>query len=90
MNRRYLFGPVPRTFAEQKLHGPRQAGLCRTFHAEEGEGDVLVRPEDSWEEVLARLPPDWQPELLALWLPYTTVPHCLWSAPVPRLGLAPD
>lgn len=90
MNRRYLFGPVPRVFAEQKLHGPRQAGWCRTFHADDGEGDILVRPEDSWEEVLARLPPDWQPELLVLWLPYTTVPACLWSAPLPRFGLAPD
>jgi GT2 family glycosyltransferase/Tfp pilus assembly protein PilF len=90
MSRRYLFGPVPRVFAEQKLHEPRQAGLCRTFHAEEGEGDVLVRPEDTWEDVLARLPPEWRPELLVLWLPYTTIPHCLWSAPLPRLGLASD
>jgi glycosyltransferase involved in cell wall biosynthesis len=90
MSIRYLFGPVPRAFAEQKLHGPRQAGLCRTFHPEEGEGDVLLRPEDSWEDVLARLPPDWQPDLLALWLPYTTIPASLWSAPLPRLGLAPD
>jgi len=90
MSLHYLFGPVPRSFAEQKLHGPRQAGQCLTFHAEEGEGDVLLRPEDSWEDLLTRLPADWTPDLLVLWLPYTTVPHCLWSAPLPRLGLAPD
>jgi hypothetical protein len=24
------------------------------------------------------------------WLPYATIPACLWSAPVPRLGLMPD
>ena len=35
MSLRYLFGPVPKSFAEQKLHGPRQAGQCLTFHAEE-------------------------------------------------------
>lgn len=90
MSLRYLFGPVPRSFAEQKLHGPRQSGQCLTFHAEPGEGDVLLRPEDSWEDLLTRLPTDWSPNLLVLWLPYTTVPHCLWSAPLPRLGLASD
>jgi glycosyltransferase involved in cell wall biosynthesis len=90
MSLRYLFGPVPRAFAEQKLHGPRQAGLCLTFHPDEGEGDVLLRPEGSWEDVLARLPAGWKPDLLVLWLPYTTIPNALWSAPLPRLGLAPD
>lgn len=90
MSLRYLFGPVPRSFAEQKLHGPRQAGHCLTFHPESGQGDVLLRPEDSWEDVQTRLPTDWTPDFLVLWLPYTTIPHCLWSAPLPRLGLAPD
>jgi glycosyltransferase involved in cell wall biosynthesis len=90
MKLRYLFGPVPRTFAEQKLHGPRQSGCCLTFHAQPGEGDLVVRPEDSWEEVLERLPAEWKPDLLVLWLPYTTVPACLWSAPLPRLALATD
>ncbi len=90
MSRRYLFGPVPRTFAEQKLRGPREAGDCLTFHPDEGEGDVLLRPGDSWEDLLARLPAGWAPDLAVLWLAYTTVPDCLWSAPLPRLGLAPD
>lgn len=90
MSLRYLLGPVPRNFAEQKLHGPRQAGRCLTFHSEPGEGDVQIRPDDSWEDVLTRLPADWTPDLLVLWLPYTTVPHCLWSAALPRLGLASD
>jgi GT2 family glycosyltransferase/predicted Zn-dependent protease len=90
MSRRYLFGPVPRAFAEQKLLGPRQAGDCVTFHPDEGEGDVWLRPGDSWEDLLARLPPGWAPDLIVLWLPYATVPGCLWAAPLPRLGLAPD
>jgi GT2 family glycosyltransferase/predicted Zn-dependent protease len=90
MSPRYLFGPVPKTFADQKLHGPRQSGDCLTFHPDKGEGDVLLRPEDSWDDLLARLPHGWQPDLVALWLAYTTVPDCLWSAPTPRLGLAPD
>jgi GT2 family glycosyltransferase/tetratricopeptide (TPR) repeat protein len=87
---RYLFGPVPRSFAEQKLHGPRQAGLCLTFHAEEGEGDVLLRPDDSWQDLASRLPSGWAPDLLVLSLAYTTIPACLWSAPLPRFALAPD
>jgi hypothetical protein len=90
MTLRYLFGPVPRAFAEQKLHGPRKAGHCLTFHPEPGEGDVLLRPEDSWEDLRGRLPADWSPDLLVLWLAYTTVPNALWSAPLPRLGLAAD
>lgn len=61
-----------------------------TFHAEPGQGDVLLRPEDTWQDLLERLPPEWMPDVLVLWLPYTTVPGCLWSAPVPRLGLASD
>jgi hypothetical protein len=87
---RYLFGPVPRSFAEQKLRGPRQAGDCLTFHPDEGEGDVLLRPHEPWEDLVARLPPGWAPDLIVLWLAYTAVPACLWSAPLPRLGLAPD
>ena len=32
----------------------------------------------------------WQPDFIALYLPYTVVPECLWSAQVPRIGLAAD
>lgn len=90
MRLRYLFGPVSRSFAEQKLHGPRAVGQCLTFHADEGQGDVLLRPDDSWDDLLERLPTGWRPDFLALWLPYTTIPNCLASAPLPRLALAPD
>jgi hypothetical protein len=70
---RYLFGPISRTFAEQNLHGPRQAGTCLAFNAE-GDTDLAVRPGDAWDEVRGRFPAGWEPDSLALWLPYTTVP----------------
>jgi GT2 family glycosyltransferase/tetratricopeptide (TPR) repeat protein len=86
---RYLFGPVGKAFAEQNLHGPRQAGHCLAFNAE-GDVDVQLRPWDSWETFTGRLPGGWAPDFLVLYLPYATVPACLWSAPLPRVGLAPD
>ena len=86
---RYLFGPVPATFADENLRPQRQAGVCLAFNAD-GDADLTVKAADTWDEVRQRLPAGWQPGLLALWLPYTTVPACLWSAPLPRLGLAPD
>ena len=90
MSLRYLYGPITRSVADQKLHRYRQSGDCLTFHADEGEGDILIRPEDSWDDVRARLPEGWAPDLLVLSLAYTTIPECLWSVPLPRLGLAPD
>ena len=38
----------------------------------------------------AQFPAGWRPDLVALWLNYTGVPGCLWSAPVPIVGLATD
>jgi hypothetical protein len=87
--RRYLFGPVTPAFADQSLHEPRRAGACLAFGAEEGL-DLRVGPQDTWEQVCARLPAGWQPGVVALWLPYTHVPAALWSAPVPLVGLATD
>jgi hypothetical protein len=40
--------------------------------------------------VLAKLPPGWEPDFVALWLGYCAPPAGLWSAPVPVVGLAPD
>lgn len=89
MSRSYLFGPVTPEFADQNLHTLRREGVCRTFGNSQGV-DVMVRPEDSWDSVAAQLPAGWQPDFLALWLPYTTVPPALWSVPVPIVGLAAD
>jgi hypothetical protein len=89
MRRRYLFGPVTATFADQNLRWHREAGDCLAFAATEGV-DLRVAPTDSWEAVCERLPPGWRPDFIALYLPYTTVPHALWSAPVPLVALAPD
>jgi hypothetical protein len=89
MCRRYLFGPVTPSFAHAHLRGPRADGSCLTFHHEEG-ADLTVGPADTWEDVCARLPAGWRPDFVALYLPYTTVPGCLWAAPVPLVGLAAD
>ena len=37
-----------------------------------------------------RLPADWQPDFVVLYLPYSSVPAGLWLAPVPLVGLALD
>jgi GT2 family glycosyltransferase/tetratricopeptide (TPR) repeat protein len=86
---RYLFGPVTGAFADQNLRGPRQAGACLAFGHSEGT-DLTIVPGDAWESVTARCPAGWQPDFIALWLPYTVVPSWMWSAPVPIIGLAAD
>jgi glycosyltransferase involved in cell wall biosynthesis len=47
-----------------------------------------IGDEDSWESVVERV--GWEPEFVVLWLQYTRIPKCLWSAPVPIVGLAGD
>ena len=89
MPRRYLFGPVTRAFADENLSGPRASGQCLAFDAE-GMVECAIRPDDSWETFSERLPADWRPDFIALYLPYTSIPACLWSAPVPLVGLAAD
>jgi GT2 family glycosyltransferase/predicted Zn-dependent protease len=89
MKRKYLVGPVTAAVAWSHWHGPREAGECRAFNAT-GDTDLTVRPGDSWEDVLGRLPVDWRPDFIVVSLSYTTVPPCLWTAPVPLVGLAGD
>ena len=89
MTRRYLFGPVSTTLAEQSLRELRQAGDCLAFDAT-GTLDLAIGPADSWESVCGRLPPGWQPDFVVLYLSYMNIPACLWSAPVPVIGLAAD
>jgi glycosyltransferase involved in cell wall biosynthesis len=82
MPRRHLFGPVSDAFAEQHLRRQRQAGLCLPI----GAGGLA----GTWDATLARLAPDWRPDLVVLDLHYTVVPPALWAAPVPVVGLAAD
>jgi hypothetical protein len=89
MPRRYLFGPVSAAFAHQKLHRHRQSGLCLAFNAD-GDGDVTIRRGDSWDDVLARLPAGRGVDFLVVHAAYTSVPECLWTAPVPLVAVAPD
>ena len=88
MSLRCLFGPVSAAFADQNLHQLRASGGCLAFGP--AGVDVTVGASDSWEAIAARLPAGWRPDFLALWLPYTVLPECLWSAPVPLVGLAGD
>jgi hypothetical protein len=70
---RYVFGPVSPAFAAQKLTRVRQAGECLAFNAS-GDVDVRIGLEDTWEAVLLRLPAGWQPDFVALHLPYSVIP----------------
>ena len=88
MPRRYLFGPVTPTFAEQNLYQARQSGECLAFGYEGP--DLVIDSEESWESIQGRLPAGWQPDFLVLDLHYTLLPHRLWSAPLPLVGLAGD
>src|SRR5262249_27450775 len=85
----FCLGPSPAAFAAQNLRGARQRGDCLAF-AVDGGADLIIGPQDPWLSVQERLPAGWQPDFIALYLPYTSVPPCLWSAPVPLVGLAAD
>jgi GT2 family glycosyltransferase/tetratricopeptide (TPR) repeat protein len=87
--RRYLFGPVTPAFADQNLRSQRQSGQCLAFDAA-GATDAAIRAEQTWQQVLAGLPDGWKPDFVVLYLPYTSIPACLWAAPVPLVGLAAD
>ncbi|HEV8058264.1 MAG TPA: glycosyltransferase [Gemmataceae bacterium] len=89
MRLRYLFGPVTAKFANQYLEEQRRQGDCLAFHTSESV-DVKLNYDDTWEEIIAKLPPDWRPDLLLLYLPYTAVPPGLLLAPIPIIALAPD
>jgi len=86
---RYLFGPVSTAFAEQNLAAARSKGTCLAFNAD-GTTDLTISCADTWESVAERLPTGWQPDFLAVYIPYTRIPTGLWSAPVPIIGLAAD
>lgn len=89
MSRRYLFGPVTADFAEQNLQPQRRNGACLVF-GPAGAADLAIGVGDSWDAVAARFPAGWRPDFVALALPSANVPACLWSAPVPLVGLAHD
>lgn len=86
---RYLFGPVSRQFAEDNLQPQRQAGYCLAFD-DSGDNDLTISPTDSWAGLAARWPSGWQPDFIALYLPYRTIPPALWSAPFSLIGLTAD
>ena len=85
---RFLFGPTTGEFADTYLGGLRRDGSCLAFGPTGV--DLTVGPETCWDDLAAQLPAGWRPDLVTLWLNYTAVPDCLWSAPVPIVGLATD
>src|SRR5260370_32293631 len=86
---KYLFGTVAGEFADQNLFDSRRSGQCLTCGPDAGT-DLRIGPGDSWTDICAKLPADWQPDFIALWLPYTEIPAEIWAAPVPLIGLAAD
>ncbi|QEH32406.1 hypothetical protein OJF2_08760 [Aquisphaera giovannonii] len=89
MPRRYLFGPVTPRYADENLHEARGSGRCLAFDPG-GETDLAVGPDDRWADICGRLPGGWRPDYVVLFLPYTTIPRGVASAPVPIVGLAAD
>jgi glycosyltransferase involved in cell wall biosynthesis len=83
---RYLFGPVPGRYGTRNLARQRRAGACKTFGPDGA--DVGMLPGDTWESVCGRLSADWRPDFLVLALAAAPVPAWVWSAPLPRVGLA--
>ncbi len=73
---RYLFGLVSAHFAQEYLHGERQAGRCLCFNAA-GTADLTIGPGDDWEQVTQRLPAGGQPDFIVLALGHGNVPPCL-------------
>jgi glycosyltransferase involved in cell wall biosynthesis/predicted O-methyltransferase YrrM/Flp pilus assembly protein TadD len=89
MTLRYLFGPVSGNFPAGNLRLERDATRCLTFGPAAGV-DLAASTGDTWQDLCARFPQGWLPDFVVLDLHYTTVPSCLWSAPVPIVGLAAD
>jgi GT2 family glycosyltransferase len=86
---RYLFGPVAPVFIRENLARPFQTGECLPF----GDGADIgfhIGSSESWQDIASRLPAGWQPDVIVLYLPYTTIRPGLWDAPVPIIGLAAD
>ena len=83
-----MFGPTTGDFADIYLGEVRHAGRCLAFGP--GGVDLTVAPQARWDDIAAQFPAGWRPDLIALWLNYTGVPDCLWSAPIPIVGLATD
>lgn len=88
MPRRYLFGPVTAAFADQNLHGARHSESCLAFNRDGT--DLTICQADTWQSITARLPAGWRPDFIVLPLAHTHISRCLWSAPIPIIGLATD
>jgi hypothetical protein len=89
MTHRYLFGPVRPEFVRENVATPIQTGECLPFR-DDAEIGLRIGTSDSWQEIASRFPLGWQPDLIVLYLPYTSIPPGLWDAPIPIIGLAAD
>jgi len=64
MCRRYLFGPVTATFADQNLFQQRQGGNCLAFGP--AGPDIRINYADGWEAISACFPAGWKPDIVSL------------------------
>jgi hypothetical protein len=85
----YLVGPVAASSDGRFLGGARGDGRCRTF-GYHGGVELRVTANDTWDQVLERLPADWRPEFVVLRLAGTSIPGWIWAAPIPLVGMAAD
>ncbi len=83
---RCLFGPASLSFAQERF---ARAGQHRLFDIE-GKQEFSLSLNGTWDDLARQFPADWQPDCLALWLAYNSIPPALWNAPIPIIGLAPD
>ncbi len=89
MSQKHLFGPVNKRFVERNLLEHCATGNCLPFDSA-GKLPFTITDADDWPTLIKRLPAGWRPDFVVLDLHYTTIPQCLWQAPVPLIGLATD
>jgi glycosyltransferase involved in cell wall biosynthesis/Tfp pilus assembly protein PilF len=87
MSWKYLVGPLSAQEAWRSWRGPRSRGECRAFNARNNL-DLTVAWDDTWQDVVGRLPDGWRPDFVVLDLAEGCVPPALWRAPVPLVALA--
>jgi hypothetical protein len=71
---RFLFGPATAEFADSQLRELRREGVCLAFGP--AGADLTVGADASGEDIDAQFRGELRPDLVALWLNYTSVPAC--------------
>jgi glycosyltransferase involved in cell wall biosynthesis len=88
MSKKYVIGPLTAEWHRTHSSGHRALQPSRIFGYGSGL-QIKLQSHDRWETFVARCPGG-EVDVIALWLPYTSIPVWLPSAPVPVVGLAGD